>query len=94
MRSKDADFPELLLQQSNFGRAEEAALTEVSEDVEAERESEEEQQLEQGEAEDVEASEESKGGEQEVEEENEKEPLMVAPTSKEEEKFLVAEEFE
>lgn len=94
MRSKDADFPELLLQQSHFGRAEEAALTEMSEDAGAEGESEEEQQLEKGEAEDIEASEESKGGEQEVEEENEKEPLMVAPTSKKEEKFFVAEEFE
>lgn len=47
MKSKDADFPESLLQQFNFREAEEAATVEESENVEAteeiEGESEEEQ---------------------------------------------------
>ena len=94
MKSKDADFPESLLQQSNFGRAEEVAPVEVSEDAKVEGECEEEQQLEQGKTKDVEAAKESEGGEQEIEEENEKEPLMVTPTNKGKENFFVEEKFE
>lgn len=42
MKSKDIDFPNLLLQQFNFGEAEETTTAEESGDGDAERESEEE----------------------------------------------------
>lgn len=42
LKSKDAYFPESLLQQFNFKRAKEAALVEGSEDAESKREFEDE----------------------------------------------------
>ena len=85
IKSKDANFPELLLQQYNFRDIEEAAPTNRSEDAkaveEAKEESKEEEQQEQKAAEDAEAVEESKDKEQEAKEEYAKEEEIEAKPS-------------